>query len=131
VRTTIVPVTSADTQLRKIEMTYNDPRDSNTKNKPISSQYPDSVLSLNDPLGDSNLVFPLLRSIGVSVLCQVLSCNLVSERFVGFCKIDIFRFGVLFSLIVGELDLVWVAALSALAKEENKRWTNNCSESFL
>jgi len=116
VRTTIVPVTSADTQLRKIEMTYNDPRDSDTENKTISSQYPDSVLSLNDPLGDSNLIFPLLRSIGVSVLCQVLSCDFVGERFVGFCKIDIFRFGFLFSLIVGELDFVRVAALSALVK---------------
>ena len=112
-------------------MTYNDPRDSDTENKPISSQYPDSILSLNDPLGDSNLVFPLLRSIRVSILCQVLSCHLIGECLVGFCKVDIFRFGFLFSLIVGELDLVWVAALSALAKEENKRWTNNCSESFL
>jgi len=97
-------------------MTYNDPRDSDTENKPISSQYPDSILSLNDPLGDSNLVFPLLRSVRVSILCQVLSCNLVCERFVGFCKIDIFRFGFLFSLIVGELDFVWVAILSALAE---------------
>jgi hypothetical protein len=112
-------------------MTYNDPRDSDTKNKPISSQYPDSILSLNDPLGNSNFVFPLLRSIGVSVLCQILSCDLVGECLVGFCKIDIFRFGFLFSLIVGELDLIRVATLSALAERKNIEWTYNCSESFL
>jgi hypothetical protein len=116
VRTTIVPNLSANTQLRKIELTYNDPRDSDTKNKPISSQYPDSILSLNDPLGNSNLVFPLLRSIRISILCQVLSCNLVGECLVGFCKIDIFRFSFLFRLVVGELDFIRVATLSALAR---------------
>jgi hypothetical protein len=93
------------------KMTYNDPRDSDAKNETISSQHPDPVLSLNDPLRDSNLVFPLLRSIGISILCQVLSCNLIGKGFVGFCKIDIFRFGFLFSLVVGELDLIRVATL--------------------
>ena len=112
-------------------MTYNDPRDSNTKYKTVCSKYPDSILSLDDPLGNSNLIFPLLRSVRVSILCQVLSCNLVCERFVGFCKIDIFRFGFLFSLIVGELDLVGVAILSALAKQNNNEGAYNCSESFL
>jgi hypothetical protein len=116
VRTTIVPNLSADTRLRKIEVTYNDPRDSDTKNKTIRSQYPDSILSLDDPLGNSNLVFPLLRSIGVSVLCQVLSCDLVGECLVGFCKIDIFRFSFLFRLVIGELDFVRVATLSALVE---------------
>ena len=115
-RTTIVPNLSADTRLRKIEVTYNDPRDSNTKYKTISSQYPNPILSLDDPLGNSNLVFPLLGSIGVSVLCQVLSGNLVGECLVGFCKIDIFRFGFLFSLVIGELDFIRVAKLSALAR---------------
>jgi len=119
VRTTIVPNISADTRLRKIEVTYNDPRDSDTKNKAIGSQYPYSILSLNDPLGNSNLIFPLLGSIGVSILCQVLSCDLVGECLVGFCKIDVFRFGFLFSLVVGELDFVRVATLSVLVDHKS------------
>ena len=110
-RTTIVPDPSAHIRLRKTAVTYNDPRDSNTKNKTICSQYPDSILSLNDPLGNSNLVFPLLRSIRVSILCQVLSCHLIGECLVGFCKVDIFRFGFLFSLVVGELNFVRMARL--------------------
>lgn len=71
-------------------MTYNDPRDSNAKDETVEPKNPNSILALYHPLWDSDLVFPLLRSIRVTVLGQVLSRDLVGECLVGFCQIDVF-----------------------------------------
>jgi len=71
-------------------VTYNDPRDPNAKDEAVQSKNPNSVLALDDPLWDSDLVFPLLRSIRVTVLGQVLSRDFIGQSLVGFCEIDVF-----------------------------------------
>jgi hypothetical protein len=93
--------------------TYHDPRDSHAEDQPIGSKNPDTVFALDNPLRNSNLVFSLLRTIGISVLCQVLSCDFVCKCLVGFCQVDVFRFRLFLGLVLCQLNFIRVTRMSA------------------
>lgn len=58
---------------------YDSPGDTTTQDETIRAKNPDVVLAFDDPLGDSDLVFALLGSIWITVLCKVLADALIGE----------------------------------------------------
>lgn len=99
--------------------TYNDPRDSNTEDETVGTQDPNVVLALDDPLRDSDLVFTLLRSIRVTVFCQVLPRDFVRQCLVRPGELYILPLGVFLRLVLSKLDLIRMASLCQYTPRAN------------
>jgi hypothetical protein len=86
--------------------THHDERNTASEKETIRCEDPDAVFALNHPFGYSNLVFALLRTVGIAIFCKIVPCYLVRERLVCFCNVYELRLDLFHCLVNCEFDLV-------------------------
>lgn len=86
--------------------THNQPGQDTAQSQSICGQDKDTILSFNDPLGNSYRFLSRLNAIRVPVFLQILAGDVVRQSLVRFSEVNEMRVGVFFSLVFGELDLV-------------------------